>query len=1174
MSPTLPPRFLVLASLLALAAACTPAAVVRAQSSLPLARTPATGQPQPAPTTAPTTAPTPAPVPAPALELAPAAQQAEPPASLDTVRSLIKAGRYADAEAIARQLLQQAEADQGPQSLPVARALDLLSEALWRAGKAADSGARTMAERAVRIKEQTLGQGDPELARSLTNLGGLLRQLGEYPAARQAYERAVQIQESALGPQHLDLATTLNALSILTRDMGEYAAARQLTERALQIRVRALGPNHPDVAASLNSLGSVLVEAHEHQAARTAYERALAIRLQALGPDHPLVAVTHTGLGRVLFELGDYAQAIDHFQRAIEIREKALGPSNPDLAATLSNLAAMLWIAGDYARARPLYERALAIQEKALGPEHPGVTLTLHNYGSLLRSMGDYATARATLERGLEIEQRTLGAAHRQVGESLANLADLLLDMGARDEARPLLTRAVQVLEAAVGQDDPRLARALGSMARLEREDGALAAARPLLERSLRIQQRALGGSHPDVANTLRQLADVERASNDLAAARRDYERALAIQEITLGANHPALGSTLDGCALALAGAGEFDTAIAVALRADQIGRDHLRLTVRTLAEREALRYAAVRGCGLDLALSLCSSGRAVAASPSVLDALIRSRALVLDEMASRHRTVAATGAADVVQLAEDLAGARQRLANLAVRDLSTQDPTSYRKLLDLARAEEERAEHALAQRSATFRQRLEQDQVGLPEIMAALPAGSALVSYARYQRQTLDGGPAVPAYAAIVLRADERQPQIVPLSDAATVEGLVQRWRDEIARGVASQGAAAASLEAGCRRAGAQLRAAIWDPMAPLLEGVAQVFAVPDGALNLVSLAALPTPDDSSQRYLVDSGPLLHYLSAERDLARADAGAVSGKGLLAVGGPEFDSARPFAGRVTVAQRLGAQVATGITAAVYRGPTSSCGDFASLRFVPLAASARETKEVAGLWKKGAGAGAPGTDDRREVLRLTGSEATEAAFKREAPGRRMLHLATHSFFLGGEACGSAIATEGSATGERGPTSAPGPATIRENPLLRAGLALAGANRRALAGPDEEDGVLTAEEIAALDLSGVEWAVLSACATGVGEVVQGEGVLGLCRAFRVAGAGTLIMSLWAVEDEATRAWMDALYAARLQDRLGTAQAVRSASLAILRERRAHGESTHPFYWGGFVAAGNWR
>jgi CHAT domain-containing protein len=155
----------------------------------------------------------------------------------------------------------------------------------------------------------------------------------------------------------------------------------------------------------------------------------------------------------------------------------------------------------------------------------------------------------------------------------------------------------------------------------------------------------------------------------------------------------------------------------------------------------------------------------------------------------------------------------------------------------------------------------------------------------------------------------------------------------------------------------------------------------------------------------------------------------------------------------------------------------------------------------------------------------------------------------------------------------PRTRPGQ-TMVENPLLSSGLALAGANRRRAAASEQDDGILTAEEVAALDLEGVEWAVLSACDTGLGHIRAGEGVFGLRRAFQLAGVRTVVMSLWAVEDQSAGSWMRALYDARLRRQLDTADAVHAASLAILAERRQRKLSTSPFYWAGFVAAGDWR
>lgn len=141
-------------------------------------------------------------------------------------------------------------------------------------------------------------------------------------------------------------------------------------------------------------------------------------------------------------------------------------------------------------------------------------------------------------------------------------------------------------------------------------------------------------------------------------------------------------------------------------------------------------------------------------------------------------------------------------------------------------------------------------------------------------------------------------------------------------------------------------------------------------------------------------------------------------------------------------------------------------------------------------------------------------------------------------------------------------------------MLSGLAFAGANRRDQNKSNENDGILTAEEIASVDLEGVDWAVLSACDTGIGTIKAGEGVFGLRRAFQVAGAKTVIMSLWRVEDESARHWMAGLYHERLVSHKDTRESVRAASLHILRQRRMQHLSTHPFYWGAFVAAGDWH
>jgi len=542
----------------------------------------------------------------------------------------------------------------------------------------------------------------------------------------------------------------------------------------------------------------------------------------------------------------------------------------------------------------------------------------------------------------------------------------------------------------------------------------------------------------------------------------------------------------------------------------------------------------------------------------------------VLDEMAARHRTVSGSADPEMARLVGEVTSARERLAHLVVRGPGDERPELYHKLVDDTRQEKENAEREIAERSQAFRETLARARIGFDEVAAALPPGAALVAYARYRHLDFTTGEPgskqpdpVPRYLAFVWRGPHTQPRIVSLGPAGPIDAMVTAVRRQIAQESTAPGRAQKRSEAEYRLAGARLRRAIWSPVAPYLTNVRRVFIVPDGALHLVNFAALPTGQSS---YLLETGPRIHYLSAERDLVPVGLEETTGVGLLAIGAPAFQDANLFA--ALRSPKKASEVAAQDSASgarPFRGLRSSCDDFRAMQFEELSASARETDDVAALWQRSGGMlrGARSS----AAVQLTGTAASESAFKLQAAGKRVLHLATHGFFLGGN-CVSALEASRK-PGEEGLFSPTG-----ENPLLLSGFALAGANQRQAAGPGEEDGILTAEEIATLDLSGVEWAVLSACDTGVGEVRAGEGVLGLRRAFQIAGARTLIMSLWPVEDQVTRDWMRRLYRARLVLGLATIDAVHQANLGTLRQRRAREQSTHPFYWAGFVAAGDWR
>jgi CHAT domain-containing protein len=729
------------------------------------------------------------------------------------------------------------------------------------------------------------------------------------------------------------------------------------------------------------------------------------------------------------------------------------------------------------------------------------------------------------------------------------------MNLGDYGAAKPLFEDSLRIRVTLLGPEHPDVAQqCLNNLGRLHLLTGDKAAAEGFYRRSLAIQEKVLDAWHPHLAETLQGLAEVLKSSGDLAGAEPLYRRAASIEEKARGPGHPYVGETLEGLAEVLARSGRDGEALQVALRAEEITREHLRLTALTLPERQALRYAARRNSGLGTALSLLSVESDPAVVRQVWDAIIRSRAVVLDEIASRSRSQIHSENPEMNRLYQALASARAKLAHLVIQGDPAQDREEFLRRVEESRRGQENAERALAETSADFRRRRLGASIGFREVRDSLPERSALIAFVRYDRLPRPSaergapgpGVSVPSYAAFVLDEGSADPRVVPLGSADRIDALIRAWRSEASVAPPAVRAAALRSETRCRVAGERLRRAIWDPIATLVPGARNLLVVPDALLSLVNLAALPAGAD---RYLAEETFTLHYLSAERDLVPTGPRPVPAVGLLAIGAPTYDAPA----RATQQEKPAAS----------RGGSSPCLQFRKTTFAPLPGALKEVGSIEALWSKTVGMEQAGSSAQAEsrtsrpakVVRLTGSRATEEAVKRLAGQAQVLHLATHGIFVSD--CSPSLGETGAA----------------ENPFLLSGLALAGANRRLLAKDEEEDGILTAGEIASLDLGAVDWAVLSGCDTGVGRVLAGEGVLGLRRAFQIAGARTLIMSLWPVDDSATRFWMNELYRRHLNGE-STADAVRAADLGALTHRRQSGWSTHPYYWSAFVASGDWR
>jgi len=1081
---------------------------------------------------------------------------------LDWIDGLIREGRYPEAEAAARRALSRLEATGRGKTLAASEYADRLVDVLLWSAKGTRQETLDRARLAVAIKEAELGIDSIETASSLERLGRVLIRTASFIEASSVLTRSLAIAQRAGAAYRADQANTQLSLGRLLCKQGLYEAGRAQLVDALNIQESAVGENSAEAARALRLIGECLTEKRDLGGIKY-LRQALQHMESVFNENHPEIARILTSLGFLLTLDGKFPEARSSLERALAIYDRQFGVGSAGSSEALTWLGRLFGETGEYPAAREAFDQAIAIRTGEYGPFDLATITTLYEWSGLLMRIGELEEGAVTLERVASVRENLLGPNHPSLADALQLRGITLLMLGDFSDpqllaqAESLMLRALAIRSNSVGPQSLAVANSMMNLANLLYEPtGNYGKALNFGQHSLEILESLPEPSQFNIFYSLYSLTVASRGVGDLSAALAYSERAAAIREQVFGEDHVHSAGILGIRAQLLAEAGDYAAMKDTLLQLDRIGRNHLELVVRTASENEALQYASTMAHGWDLLITFAGGDEIEPSlAPVAWDDVVHGRGLILDEMMTRRRISLQASDPELARLWTSVGNADRHLAKLVIAGPEQMDPNEFGVLVQEARNSKKIAERTFATASAEYRRNLIRSRTGLSDVIDALPPDTALVAFVKYlhyeygtaeTRKPADRG--VPSYAAFVIQAHDRPPRVIHLGDAAVIDEYVARWREAVTRPALSGGRISAA-EASYRAVAADLRRVVWDPVAQQVGNAGHVFVVPEGALHAVNFAALPV--DQSQ-YVADTGPQIHYLSSERDVLQVEP-VSSDRGLLALGAPDFDATGQYASLHGESQHLAMAEPDG-SVTVYRGSRSACGRFQSMSFEPLQASMQEVTTIGDLWRQALGGSNNSTI-------LTGVAASETAFKQQASNARVLHLATHGFFLGGD-CGSAL------------NPLEGDDVINENPLLLSGLVLAGANRRAAAGPNEDDGILTAEEIATLDLSATEWVVLSACDTGGGEIVTGEGVFGLQRAFRMAGARTLVMSLWPVEDEVARDWMTVLYRRHFIDGRSTMEAAHDASIQLLAGRRASGLSTHPFYWAGFIASGDWR
>jgi CHAT domain-containing protein/tetratricopeptide (TPR) repeat protein len=863
-------------------------------------------------------------------------------------------------------------------------------------------------------------------------------------------------------------------------------------------------------------------------------QQALVLAKSAFGPKDQRTLGSMNNLAEALKEQGRYSEAEPLLRETLQLVREVAGPRDLHTLISMSNLAGVLEDEGRYPEAEPLFQETLQQFRATLGPLHPNTLTAMNNLAGMLKDQSRYGEAEV-----LRLRRETLGPRHPDTLQSMNNLAVVLADQGRYADAERLQRETLQLRRETLGPAHPDTLSSVNNLALMLEEEGRYGEAEPLFRDALVVLRETLGPRHPATLNSMNNLALALDAEGHYAEAERLYRETLRLSGETLGARHPDTFLRMNNLAGVLKDEGRYAEAETLFHEALDGSRDTLGLAHRTtlLIQLNMVDDLAAQG-RIDEAVALQRQ-----MEPQVL-AWLGAELYSTEAATVRRQLVASQSAYQDVALslallsgtdaAELAASALLRFKGLAVEEEAYlarltrrgQDPRVSAAATDIRRLHQELAklfqgggspqqvkdlteqldvkELELGRISRDYAPYLQVRNASLQDLRASLPPHSALLELRTYESVDFkSGGLGVWHWGGVLIPADGAI-EVRDLGAVADTAGLVQVM---LANGPTADAAAG------------QLYTQLLAPFAGRLATLQRLYVGPDAVLYELPFGLLR---DASGTRLLDSLDL-RLVQTGRDLLRLPADHPA-RGLVAVGGIDFDA---------TASRPPAPVSTLATSPQDAGQLNrlrsvTAGTFRN-GFAALAHSKQEVEAIGAQYRIG----------RRDepVTVVEGAQPTEP-WLLALPPPRVLHLATHGFYRA-------------------------PKEPADQPMLLAGVALAGANRSLQ--PDGKDGILYALEAQDLNLDGTELVVLSACDTALGQIDYGEGVSGLVRALRTAGARKVLVTLRPVDDQGAEQFMQRFYFYWLrQPRSDPAAALRDAQREAANDKK---DTT----WTSFIMVG---
>ena len=809
-------------------------------------------------------------------------------------------------------------------------------------------------------------------------------------------------------------------------------------------------------------------------------------------------------------EEGDFQSTLRLFQEISEIKKVSPGEKSSEYGKSVMNLGNCYGDIGDMDKAFECYMLALDIQREAVGEHHQDYAMVLNNLGTFFAETGDFDKAIEYFTKSMDIDREVFGERSEEYGQTLNNLALCYWLIEDYDTAADLLVKTLDIYEEVLGERHMLYARSLvnlgGLYSQMDEDEKAIT----YLTEAAEFYHEFYGGKHVDYSECLNNLGLCYQNLGDLDKAAEVISESLDIDRVIFGEQHKSYVSTLINLGFVYWDQGNYEAA-------SKCYRDFLSITSKLVLGAFTYLPKSHRSMYWDMyeryftrilpryTLSLPNDKEYLR---SIYDVSLFYKGLLLNTETEMRRLILENGDEETLALYERLQEERQLL------DEVSEIPVEYRPMsVDSLENVCEALERDLQKKSKAFGDYTRNLSISWKDVQSALGKGDIAIEFMEVpinKDSTL--------YCALTLRPGYDAPRFFQLFDLKDLDALKAKY-------------AGRPDSEGLIYSDKELYGLVWKPLEDELKGVKNIYFGPSGELYQTAIEYA----DNGKGPVSDKMNI-YRLSSTRQLAVAR-----------------DDKERLRSAVFGGLKYGASEETLLAD--------------SRRYARRGVSEDEFIDIEDLDIRGAGGGRmvadlPGTESEaleidallRKVgldntLRL-GDEGTEAAFK-DLSGRRenIIHVATHGFYWNSRQSQDEDEDE------------------EEASMTRSGLLFSGANNTLRGGQrmeGVEDGILTAKEIASLDLRGTDLLALSACQTGLGEV-SGEGVFGLQRGFKKAGVNTLLMSLWEVDDEATSLLMTSFYK-ELAKGKSKSEALKAAQKTV-RSHKGRDFSS-PFYWASFI------